>query len=52
MIETLVGVAAIDGALSPQEDETIRSVALELGLNEPGYHRIRSKFVAYQPTVH
>ncbi len=52
IISTLVAVTAVDGVVSPNEDATMRKVALELGLSEPGYLRIRDKYISYEPVLH
>ena len=52
MIEILLEVSVADGVLSLEEDKMIRSAALLLELSEPGYERLKAKYVTAQATTH
>ena len=45
LVEILVAVSVADGVLSPEEDRAIRSTALLLGISEPAFERIKSKYI-------
>ena len=45
VVEVLLAISIVDGMLSDEEDELIRSAALLLDLSEPAYHGLKRKFV-------
>ncbi len=45
MMEILIAVSTADRMLTAEEDKLLRSTALLFGLTEPGYKRIKEKYL-------
>lgn len=52
LVRILLEIGASDGMLGLEEERSIRSVALLIGLSEPGFERIKKQIIGDTPIVH
>lgn len=45
IVQILLEVSFADGMLDPAEDSEVRTAALLLGMSDPGYQRLKKKFI-------